>query len=168
MPAPSDLLHAWDEQDALPRDIAEESLLEKVERLNQPYVALVSTATEGFLTVELPPHKLALLVHGRTDELSLRSAFALLPGGGVMSLATNSLLNLCAPHGWDAALGTGTDAAPDPAAPSATAGAVKGPQLVCAAAEPGDGSNSGGHDVTHRLLLRSAIPSSRFAVERVP
>ena len=44
-------------------------LLTKVERLNQPYVALVSTATEGFLTVEPPPHKLALLVHGHTDEL---------------------------------------------------------------------------------------------------
>ena len=85
-------------------------LLTKVERLNQPYVALVSTATEGFLTVEPPPHKLALLVHGhlpehptsnpdpnpnpnpnpnpspnpnplpgRTDELSLRSTFAVLP-----------------------------------------------------------------------------------------
>ena len=43
-------------------------LLTKVERLNQPYVALVSTATEGFLTVEPPPHKLALLVHGHLPE----------------------------------------------------------------------------------------------------
>ena len=39
-----------------------------MERLNQPYVALVSTATEGFLTVEPPPHKLALLVHGHLPE----------------------------------------------------------------------------------------------------
>ena len=36
-----------------------------VERMQQPYVALVSTATEGFLSVEPPPHKLSLLAHAR-------------------------------------------------------------------------------------------------------
>ena len=70
--------------------------------------------------------------------------------GALMSLATNSLLNLCAPHGWD-----------DVAAPDTSSGAEPAP-LVCTGVEAG-----AAHDQSHRLLLRTPIASSRFAVERV-
>ena len=110
---------------------------------------LVSTATEGFLTVEPPPHKLALLVHARTDELSLRAVFAVMPSGALMALGTNSLLNLCAPHGWD-----GVELVPG-------AEKQKAP-LICAGEEAG-----AGHDQSHRLLLRTPTPTARFTVERM-
>ena len=77
------------------RDPDEDALLERVERLKQPHVALVALATEGFVSVEQPPHRLALQPHARTDALSLRGVFSFLPSGGIMSLSTNALLNLC-------------------------------------------------------------------------
>ena len=76
------------------RDPDEDALLERVERLKQPHVALVSLATEGFVTVELPPHRLSLRPHARTDALSLKGVFSFLPSGAILSLATNALFNL--------------------------------------------------------------------------
>lgn len=152
VPAPSDAFHAWDDVSALPRAVEEESLLEHVERMQQPYVALVSTATEGFLAVEPPPHKLSLLVHARTDELSLRSVFTMLPSGALMSLATNALLNLCAPHGWE--LG-------DVQTGGAPAAEKQEAPLVCTGTEA-----SAGQDQAHKLLLRNVVPTARFAVRR--
>ena len=84
------------------RDPQEDALLESVERLSQPHVALVSLATEGFVSVEMPPHRLALRPHARTDALSLRGVFSFLPSGAIVSLATNALLNLCVEPGASA------------------------------------------------------------------
>ena len=77
------------------RDPDEDALLERVEHLRQPHVALVSLATEGFVSVELPPHRLALRAHARTDALSMKGVFSFLRSGAIMSLATNALLSLC-------------------------------------------------------------------------
>ena len=105
------------------RDPEEDALLEKVEQLRQPYVALVSLATEGFVSVELPPHRLALRPHARTDALSMRGVFSFLPSGAVLSLATNALFNLC------------PIVSPDPTATpeslSATANGADAPVEVC-------------------------------------
>ena len=61
-----------------------------------------------------------------------------MPSGALMSLATNSLLNLCAPHGWGEAAGLdGTDA-PQGDAPN-TGG--KPAPLICTATEPGEGQD---------------------------
>lgn len=76
-------------------DPDEDALLERVEHLRQPHVALVSLATEGFVSVELPPHRLALKAHARTDALSLKGVLSFLPSGAIMSLSTNALLSIC-------------------------------------------------------------------------
>jgi len=82
-------------------------LLKKVDRLRRKYVAFVSEATHGFLSVEMPPHSNALFPTALTDKLSLQSVFALLPSGHIASMGTNALLNLCDPR--------------EPVAPSAAA-----------------------------------------------
>lgn len=86
-------------------------------------------------------------VHGRTDELSLRSTFAVLPSGALMSLATNSLLNLCTATGWAEAV-TSDGAAGDASGDAGLGGAevhrdtgASAAPLVCAAVEPGEGSD---------------------------
>ena len=124
----------------------EDALLEKVERLRQPHVALVSVATEGFVSVEMPPHRLAMRPHARTDALSLHGVFSFLSSGAVMALGTNALLNLCAPlPGADggAAGGGATDG---------------GDSDVCTSfVAPGS---------AHPKLLRTSTPkSSRFVVK---
>ena len=119
--------------------VEEGALLERVERLRQPHVALVSLATEGFVSVELPPHRFALRPHARTDGLSLRSVFSFLPSGALMSLATNALLNLCGP------------VANEPAGPDADG-------AVC--------TGFGEEGSAHYKLLRAPIASSIFKVAR--
>ncbi|KAL1508348.1 hypothetical protein AB1Y20_004458 [Prymnesium parvum] len=81
-------------------------LLKKIERLRRKYVTFVSEATQGFLTVDMPPHKHALFPVALSDKLSLQAVFALLPSGHIAALGTNALLNLCEPR------------APAPLAPS--------------------------------------------------
>jgi hypothetical protein len=127
------------------RDPEEDALLESVERLQQPYVALASLATEGFVSVELPPHRLALRPHARTDALSLRGVFSFLRDGAVMAFSTNALFSLCD----EASLGAGTTALDHVAAQdAASAGAGGGPTAVCTGfIEPGSG---------HLKLLRKA------------
>lgn len=125
-----------------PRRAADEdALLERVERQRQPHVALVSLATEGFVTVEMPPHRLALRPHARTDALSLRGVFSFLPSGAVMALGTNALFNLC--EDLDAPPDAHTDA-----------------RAVCTGyVEEG---------VAHpRLLRTSSVKTSRFKVEDI-
>ena len=62
--------------------VAEETaLLARVARERPRWVALVSAATHGFVTVEPPPHKSALVAHAKTAQLSILSIFALLPSG---------------------------------------------------------------------------------------
>ena len=61
------------------------------------YVAFVSEETSAYLTVESPPHYRALQLHATSHTLSLNNLFAMLPGGRMLALATNSLLNLCDP-----------------------------------------------------------------------
>ena len=123
----------------------EDALLESVERQRQPHVALVSLATEGFVTVEMPPHRLALRPHARTDALSLRGVFSFLSSGAIMALGTNALLNLCA------------DAAPDNEGAVPATAASEGHRGVCTSyVVP---------DVAHPRLLRTSSPkTSRFHV----
>lgn len=76
--------------------VAEEAaLLARVARERPRWVALVSAATHGFVTVEPPPHKSALVAHAKTAQLSILSVFALLPSGAIMAAGTNALLNVC-------------------------------------------------------------------------
>jgi hypothetical protein len=76
--------------------VAEEvALIARVAREKPRWVAFVSAATRGFLTVEPPPHKSALVAHAKSPQLSLLSVFALLPGGAIMAAGTNALLNVC-------------------------------------------------------------------------
>jgi hypothetical protein len=76
--------------------VAEETaLLARVARERPRWVALVSAATHGFVTVEPPPHKSALVAHAKTAQLSILSIFALLPSGAIMAAGTNALLNVC-------------------------------------------------------------------------
>ena len=122
----------------------EDALLEKVERLRQPHVALVSLATEGFVSVEMPPHRLAMRPHARTDALSLRGVFSFLPSGAVMALGTNALLNLCTPLAADGAAAGG--------------GATDGGESDVCTSYVAAGS-------AHPKLLRTSTPrSSRFVV----
>ena len=127
-------------------DPHEASLLESVERLRQPHVALVSLATEGFVSVELPPHRLAMRPHARTDALSLRGVFSFLPGGQIMSLSTNALLNLC----------------PEPPLPGAVSKPASAENSVCTAFVDADSA--------HPKLLRSSSDvvgrRASFKVER--
>ena len=126
------------------RDPDEDALLERVERLKQPHVALVSLATEGFVTVELPPHRLSLRPHARTDALSLKGVFSFLPSGAILSLATNALFNLCAPL-----------QSSDPE--SASSATDTRPQVCTSYDESGS---------AHPKLLRVSTPkTSRFKVE---
>lgn len=67
--------------------VAEETaLLARVARERPRWVALVSAATHGFVTVEPPPHKSALVAHAKTAQLSILSIFALLPSGAPLPL----------------------------------------------------------------------------------
>ena len=106
----------------------------------------VLAATEGFLTVEMPPHRLALRPHARTDALSLRSVFSFLPSGAIMALGTNSLFNLCED--------TPIDGEAAPAASSAllpTAGVCTSFRDVTKSAHP-------------RLLRTSSPATAKFVV----
>ena len=65
--------------------VAEETaLLARVAHERPRWVALVSAATHGFVTVEPPPHKSALIAHAKTAQLSILSIFALLPSGAAL------------------------------------------------------------------------------------
>lgn len=78
--------------------VAEEAaLLRRVADSKVRWVALISAATRGFVTIEKPPHKHALLVHAQAAQLSLGSAFALMPSGAIFAAGTNALLTLCDP-----------------------------------------------------------------------
>ena len=60
------------------------------------YIVLISALSHTFMTVEPPPHSEALLLTARSDELSMRSIFSSFERTKlVLSLATNSLINLC-------------------------------------------------------------------------
>ncbi|KAL1520251.1 hypothetical protein AB1Y20_023721 [Prymnesium parvum] len=62
----------------------------------EQYLVLVSRHSNAFLQVEPPPHKDALLLTARGDELSIRSVFSSYERTHlILSLATNSLLNVC-------------------------------------------------------------------------
>ena len=62
----------------------------------EKYVVLVSELSHSFLNVEPPPHSEALLLTARSDELSMRSIFSSFEHTKlILSLATNSLLNVC-------------------------------------------------------------------------
>ena len=68
--------------------VAEETaLLARVARERPRWVALISAATHGFVTVEPPPHKSALIAHAKSPQLSLLSLFALLPSGAAIARA---------------------------------------------------------------------------------
>tara|TARA_B110001452_G_scaffold211691_1_gene182205 strand:- start:486 stop:758 length:273 start_codon:yes stop_codon:yes gene_type:complete len=88
----------------------------------------------------------------------------MLPSGALMALATNALLNLCAPHGWDLGDvqtgGTGGAGLGAATAKSATEAWQEAP-LVCTGTEAGEAQ-----DQAHQLLLRSVVPTARFAVRR--
>jgi hypothetical protein len=57
---------------------------------------LVSRHSNAFMQVEPPPHKDALMLTARTDELSIRTIFSSYERTHLMlALATNSLLNIC-------------------------------------------------------------------------
>ncbi len=59
------------------------------------YIALISLHSHGFMAVEPPPHREALRLTARSDELSVRAIFSSFEQTHlVLSLATNSLLNL--------------------------------------------------------------------------
>ena len=111
-------------------------------------------------------------VHGRTDELSLRSTFAVLPSGALMSLATNSLLNLCTATGWAEAVtsdGVAGDAAGDAGLGGAEVhrdtGASAAP-LVCAAVEPGEGSDQAPRYTKYRYTYAGCTQHSRWPYSR--
>ena len=87
------------------------------------------------------------------------NVFTMLPSGALMSLATNALLNLCAPHGWD--LGDVQTGDTGDAAAAAAAETWKDAPLVCTGTEAG-----AAQDQAHKLLLRSVVPTARFAVRR--
>ena len=78
--------------------VAEEAaLLRRVADSKVRWVALISAATRGFVTIERPPHKNALLVHAQAAQLSLGAVFALMPSGAIFAAGTNALLTLCDP-----------------------------------------------------------------------
>ena len=59
------------------------------------YVVLISVASHTFLNVEPPPHREALQLTARSDELSVRCIFSSFERTRlILSLATNSLLNV--------------------------------------------------------------------------
>ncbi len=70
-------------------------MLRRAERL--PRFAFVSQVTQGYLSVDLPPHQHALFAHADVGMLGLSGVFALSPSGigQILSLGTSSLLNLC-------------------------------------------------------------------------
>ena len=60
------------------------------------YVVLISVFSHSFMSVEPPPHKESLELVAKSDELSMRSIFSSFESTKlILSLATNSLLNLC-------------------------------------------------------------------------
>ena len=60
------------------------------------YLVLVSALSHTFMTVEPPPHTDALQLSARSDELSMRTIFSMFTSSRlIVSLATNSLVNLC-------------------------------------------------------------------------
>ena len=62
----------------------------------EKFVVLLSMHSRSFLTVEPPPHKEALQLTAKSDELSIRSIFSSFERTKlILSLATNSLVNVC-------------------------------------------------------------------------
>ena len=60
------------------------------------YVIFMSVSSHSFMSVEPPPHKDALKLSAKSDELSMRSIFSSFESTKlILSLGTNSLLNLC-------------------------------------------------------------------------
>lgn len=63
---------------------------------SERYFILVSALSHTFMMVEPPPHKEALLLSARSDELSMRSIFSSFERTKLLlALSTNSLLNVC-------------------------------------------------------------------------
>ena len=56
----------------------ENVLVQKMARFRPRYVALVHEPTQTYLTVERPPHSLALKAHALSSTLSVASIFALI------------------------------------------------------------------------------------------
>ena len=78
-----------------------------------PFVAFLSEATHGFLTVEPPPSSLELFLHAKSPALSLNSVFSRLPTGELVALGTNALVAPCTRPGAAAPLAcTGYFASP--------------------------------------------------------
>lgn len=71
------------------------------------YVALVSEATNGFVTIGMPPDKFELLAHATSAALTAAAAFAILPGGELMALGPVALLSVCEPYNAKALLCAG-------------------------------------------------------------
>ena len=75
----------------------EQSLLRDLAGAEVRYVALISAVSSAYLAVEMPPHRLALQLHAKSDALSLANIFAQLPAGRLVALGTNAYLAVCEP-----------------------------------------------------------------------
>ena len=71
------------------------------------YVVLLSMHSHSFLHVHAPPHKEALMLTAKSDELSMRSIFSSFEHTRlILSLATNSLVNVCDEDSGEVCTGT--------------------------------------------------------------
>jgi len=78
--------------------MAEEAeLLARMKQASPPFVAIISEATQGFVTVGMPPDKYELLAHATVPALSASAVFALMPDETLLALGPIALLAACDP-----------------------------------------------------------------------
>lgn len=159
-------------------EIEQQRMLKKAER--QPRFAFVSQLTQGYLSVDLPPHKKALFAHADAAVLGSSGVFSFAPDtkGHITSHGIGAQLNLCEVGGAGSREGTTPTSASGVTMPGFLLPSREGKAFqLCAATpshlKPPPATALPGKAERHRRLLLSPPPFgphaalSHFIVEVV-